>query len=131
MRAELVAGVAAVAVAVVIGKLWSSGTFPTSIDFSLHQPVDDVVNWIRDNFRTGVPIIGGTGSISDFTVLHILNPLRDVFVNRPWWLVVCGFTALAWASAGRRVAAICAWRSSWLRDCTPRDPPAPAFGSTR
>ena len=39
-RAELVAGVAVVVVAVVIGKLWSSGTFPTSINFSLHDPVE-------------------------------------------------------------------------------------------
>src|SRR5207253_9557431 len=42
-RAELLAGVAAVAVAVVAGKLWSSGAFPTSIDFSLHDPVNHVV----------------------------------------------------------------------------------------
>ncbi len=108
VRLEVAAGLAVVVAAIVIGKLWSSGTFPGSIHFSFENPVDDFVDWIRDNFRTGVPIVGGTGSISDFTVIHLLNPLRDFFVNRPWWLVVCGFTALAWASAGRKVAAICA-----------------------
>jgi glycine betaine/proline transport system permease protein len=107
-RAELLAGVAVVAAAVVIGKLWSSGMFPTSIHFSLHNQVDHATAWVRDNFRTGVPIIGGTGSVSDFTVIHLLNPLRDFLVNRPWWIVVCGFTALAWSTAGRRVAAIAA-----------------------
>ena len=71
-----------------IGKLWSSGTFPTSIDFSLHDPVNNVVEWCRDNLRNGVPIIGGTGSISDFTVIHLLDPIRDFLVNRPWWAVV-------------------------------------------
>jgi len=108
VRSELMAGVAIVAAAVVIGKLWSSGTFPTSINFSLPSPVDHATAWVRDNFRTGVPIIGGTGSLSDFTVIHLLNPLRDLLVNRPWWIVVCGFTALAWTTAGRRVAAISA-----------------------
>ncbi|MDQ1479457.1 MAG: glycine betaine/proline transport system permease protein [Actinomycetota bacterium] len=107
VRFELVAGLTAVVVAVVVGKLWSSGTFPTSINFSLHQPVDDVVNWVRDNFRNGVPVIGGTDSISNFVVIHLLDPLRDLFVNQPWWLVICGFAALAWATAGRRVAVIC------------------------
>ena len=107
-RAELIAGVAAVAIAVVAGKLWSSGAFPTSINFSLHDPVNHIVDWCRNHLRNGVPIIGGTGSISDFTVIHLLDPIRDFLVNRPWWVVVSGVTALAWATAGRRVAAVCA-----------------------
>jgi glycine betaine/proline transport system permease protein len=107
-RTELIAGVAAVAIAVVAGKLWSSGAFPTSINFSLHDPVNQVVDWCRNHLRNGVPIIGGTGSISDFTVVHLLDPIRDFLVNRPWWVVVSGVTALAWATAGRRVASVCA-----------------------
>jgi glycine betaine/proline transport system permease protein len=107
-RSELIAGVAAVAIAVVAGKLWSSGVFPTSINFSLHDPVNHVVDWCRNHLRNGVPVIGGTGSISDFTVVHLLDPIRDFLVNRPWWVVVSGVTALAWATAGRRVASVCA-----------------------
>jgi glycine betaine/proline transport system permease protein len=94
--------------AFVVGKLWSSGVFPASIHFSLQTPVDNAVEWCRDHLRNGVPIIGGTGSISDFTVLHLLDPIRDFLTNHPWWEVICGVTALAWATAGRRVAAICA-----------------------
>ena len=108
VRAELLLGFASVAIAVVIGKLSSSGTFPSGIDFSLHDPVNTVVEWCRDNLRNGVPIVGGTASLSDFTVLHLLDPIRDFLTNRPWWLVVAGFSALAWTTAGRRVAAICA-----------------------
>jgi glycine betaine/proline transport system permease protein len=107
-RAELIAGVAAVAVAVVAGKLWSSGVFPTSINFSLHDPVNHAVDWCRNHLRNGVPIIGGTGSISDFTVLHLLDPIRSFLTDLPWWGVVSGVTALAWATAGRRVATVCA-----------------------
>jgi glycine betaine/proline transport system permease protein len=97
-----------VVAAVVIGKLFSSGVFPTSIDFSLRDTVNSVVNWCNDHLRHGVPIIGGTASISDFTVRHLLDPIRSFLTDRPWWAIVTGFTALAWASAGRRVAAVCA-----------------------
>ncbi len=107
-RAELVAGVGAVVVAIVIGKLSSSGTFPSSINFSLHDPVNTVVAWCQDHLRNGVPVIGGTASISDFTVIDLLDPIRSFLTRWEWWEVVCGIAALAWATAGRRVAAICA-----------------------
>jgi glycine betaine/proline transport system permease protein len=107
-RAELIAGIGAVVVALIAGKLWSSGVFPTSINFSLHDPVNRVVEWCGNHLRNGVPIIGGTGSVSDFTVIHLLDPIRDFLTNRPWWEVVVGITALAWATAGRRVAAVAA-----------------------
>jgi glycine betaine/proline transport system permease protein len=107
-RAELFAGIVAVVGAIVVGKIfWSSG-FPTAIDFSLRDPVNHVVRWCNDHLRNDVPIIGGTAPVSDFTIIHVLNPLRDLLANRPWWLVVSGVTTLAWATAGRRVAAVCA-----------------------
>jgi len=107
-RLELLAGIAVVTLAVIVGKLWSSGTFPTSIDFSVQDPVNHIVTWCNDHLRHGIPIVGGTASISDFTVLHLLDPIRSFLVDRPWWAIVCGFTALAWVTAGRRVAAMCA-----------------------
>src|SRR4051794_20914696 len=107
-RMELLAGIGVVAVAVIAGKLWSSGTFPTSINFSLHNPVNDAVDWCREHLRTGVPIIGGTAAISDFIVIHLLDPIRDFLVDQPWWAIIGGVAVLAWATAGRRVAAICA-----------------------
>jgi glycine betaine/proline transport system permease protein len=108
-RAEMIAGGLVVLLAVVAGKLWSSGVFPTSINFSLHDPVNNVVEWCRDNLRNGVPVIGGTGSLSDFTVIHLLDPIRDFLVDLPWWAVVVGITAVAWVTTGnRRVAAVCA-----------------------
>ena len=107
-RLEMIAGLAVVVIAVVVGKLWSSGAFPTSINFSLHDPVNDAVDWCRNHLRNGVPIIGGTGSISDFTIIHLLDPIRDFLVDQPWWAIVCGTTALAWATAGGGVAVVCA-----------------------
>jgi glycine betaine/proline transport system permease protein len=107
-RVELLAGVAVVAVATIAGKLWSAATFPTAIDFSLREPVNDVVDWIRDNFRDGVPVIGGTKPISDFTITRLLDPIRDFLVDLPWWVVVVGVVAIAALTAGRRVAVACA-----------------------
>ena len=107
-RAELIGGITVVALAVIAGKLWSSGAFPTSINFSLHDPVNHVVDWSNNHLRHGLPIIGGTASISDFTVIHLLDPIRSFLVNHQWWLVITGFTAVAWATAGRRVAVVCA-----------------------
>src|SRR6185369_4000011 len=43
VRIEWIAGVGVVVVAVIAGKLWSSGAFPTSINFSLHDPVNHAV----------------------------------------------------------------------------------------
>ena len=53
------------------------------IDFSLRDPVNHIVTWCNDHLRNDVPIIGGTAPISDFTIRHLLNPLRDLFANRP------------------------------------------------
>ncbi len=108
VRTEWMLGAAVLVIAVVVGKLWSAGTFPTSINFSLHDPVNSIVKWCNDNLRNGLPIVGGTASISDFIVIHLLDPIRSFLTDHSWWLIVSGFTALAWASAGRRVAAVCA-----------------------
>ena len=108
VRIEWIVGASLVLLAIIVGKIWSAGAFPTSINFSLQDPVNSVVNWCSDHLRTGVPIVGGTGAISDFIVIHLLDPIRDFLQNRPWWEVIAGVTALAWATAGRRVAFVCA-----------------------
>jgi glycine betaine/proline transport system permease protein len=105
VRIEWIVGASVVILAIVVGKIWSSGAFPTSINFSLQDPVNTAVNWCSDHLRHGT---FGTDSISNFIVLHLLDPIRDFLTNRPWWEVIAGITALAWATAGRRVAFACA-----------------------
>ena len=39
--------------------------------------VDRIVEWVGDNLRSGVPVIGGTQAISDFLVTNMLEPLRE------------------------------------------------------
>ena len=59
--------------------------------------------WVNDHLRNGVPVVGGTGSFSDFLVIHVLDPVRDVLVDSPWWAVVAAVVAIGWASGGWRL----------------------------
>ena len=68
--------------------------------------MNSAVEWLRDNVRTGVPVIGGSSAISDFLVLHMLEPLRQLLTDTPWWIVTAAIGALAWVTAGRRVAVV-------------------------
>ena len=50
-----------------------------------------VIDWLNEHFRRGVPLVGGTGSISDFLVRDVLDPIRGVLQSAAWWLVVAFF----------------------------------------
>lgn len=95
-----------VAVAVVAAAA-SADDFPSAFTIDITEPINDGVRWVNANFRTGVPIVGGTGSFSDFLTLHVINPIRDLLVDSPWWAVVAAAAAIGWASAGWRLAALC------------------------
>ena len=102
-------GVAAAAVAMiaVVGHLAGVETFPSSLTIDLASPVNRVADWINDNFRNGVPIVGGTGSFSDFLVINLLTPLRDFFQWLPWWLVVVAAALVGRLSKGWRLGVLC------------------------
>jgi glycine betaine/proline transport system permease protein len=83
--------------------------WPAWLNFSLAAPVDGAVRWMRDNlYQIGdLPI--GAGPLSDFTVIYLLNPLRDLFLARmPWVVVVVGVGILGWLASGWRLALFCA-----------------------
>ena len=62
------------------------------------------VNWINDHFRHGVPLVGGTGTISDFIVRDVLFPIRGMLQSAAWWLVVAIAAAIGWWVRGWRLA---------------------------
>jgi len=78
--------------------------FPENWNLHLSEPVDATVKWMSRNLYEigGLPI--GTGPLSDFLTLYLMEPmrafLRDVL---PWTVVVLGLALLAWASAGWRL----------------------------
>jgi len=106
LGAPLLAGAGVVLVAIV-AKLAGADQFPDALTIDISGPINDAVNWVNDNFRTGVPVVGGTGSFSDFVVIHVLDPVRDVLLDAPWWAVVAAAVAVGWASAGWKLALVC------------------------
>ncbi len=104
---EAVSGVAVVVSTVAIAKLAGTTAFPANWSHPISGPIDEFFAWISDNFRTGVPIIGGTKSFSDAITLHVMNPVRDLLVQRAWWMIVVAVVVIAWLSAGSRAAATC------------------------
>jgi glycine betaine/proline transport system permease protein len=82
-------------------------TFPKALHVDLAKPANSVAKWLNENVRKDVPVVGGTKAFSDFMVLRILNPVRDLLTHSPWWLVIAAVVLVAWLSGGRRLAALC------------------------
>ena len=79
--------------------------FPAALQFSLSAPVDASVRWMRDHlYQIGdLPI--GTGPLSDFLTLHLLNPLRSLLqTGLSWPLVILAVALIAYLSSGWRLA---------------------------
>jgi glycine betaine/proline transport system permease protein len=106
-RAAAAAMVGAVAAVAVIAKAAGIDRFPSWLTVDLARPVNAAAEWANRNLRRDVPVIGGTGPISDLVVRRLLNPLRDdLLLALPWWLVIVAFVAVGWASGGARLAAL-------------------------
>ena len=105
-RRDLLIGLGILTVAVVFARLTHAERFPSGWTYSLRGPVNSLVDWLQANVRNGVPVIGGTSSISDFLVTRMLEPLRQLLTDTPWWIVTAAIGTLAWVTAGRRVAII-------------------------
>jgi glycine betaine/proline transport system permease protein len=93
-----------VLVAAVLAHVFGADTFPKSWNVDVQRPIDDAVQWVKDNLRKDVPVIGGTKAISDSLITNLLEPLRSRLVDLPWLVVVAGFSALGYALKGWRLA---------------------------
>ena len=100
-------GVGMVVVAALAAKVLGVQAFP-SWRVGIGSWAKSVINWMNRHFRRGVPVIGGTGSISDFLVRDILDPIRGVLQSAAWWLVVGLFAVIGYLSKGWRLALLCA-----------------------
>ena len=85
----------------VLAHLLKLDEFPRRLHVDLANPVNSVNNWIGDHLRHA------TQSFSDWLVIHVLTPLRDLFQKAAWWLIVLVATATGWRSGGWRLGAIC------------------------
>lgn len=96
--------VGAVVVAAVVAKVADLTVFPEALRWDISGSVDSAVGWVQDNVRRDVPLIGGTQSISDFLVIRVLDPIKELLLWLPWLLVVVGFAFIGWLSKGWRLA---------------------------
>ncbi|MEQ1699553.1 MAG: ABC transporter permease subunit [Ilumatobacteraceae bacterium] len=104
-RTALLVAVATPVVAVVLSRLFDASAFPKSVKWDIAPSIDTAKDWVQENFRKDVPVIGGTQSISDFLVRDIIEPLKNVLQAAPWFLVVVVFSFLGWLVKGWRLAA--------------------------
>jgi glycine betaine/proline transport system permease protein len=87
---------AAVAIAVVIGRqVLQQQDFPSRMTFSIEESTNQTVDYLT---RT----LGGlTGWITRTMVTYLLDPLRSVLTDVPWWMVSGGTALLAWRVSRR------------------------------
>jgi glycine betaine/proline transport system permease protein len=95
-RIVALAAVGAVAVGVVVGRqVLRQQLFPEDWTISIAEPVNDAVAWITRTFGDL------TSAIGDALITYALDPLRDVLVGLPWWMVCGGAALIAWQISRR------------------------------
>ncbi len=87
--------------------------FPESPAFSwvsFAEPVDRLVDWVRDNLYQLGNSPFGTGPFSDFITIYAVKPLRELFSSGLVWPVVLTAAVLAgWHLGGKALAVFCAF----------------------
>jgi glycine betaine/proline transport system permease protein len=103
-QVTVIAGVAIVAVAVVVGRqVLRQQDFPTGLTVSIQGTVNSVVHAITRNIGSA------TQGLSDAIVKFGLDPLQRLLLGMPWWLL-CGLAGLAaWAASRRATLAAMAF----------------------
>lgn len=98
-RHIMAVGGAIIVVGVVLGltQKWAH-TFPTGWRFSFATPVNQIVNWISDT----LPFL--TTGLKNIVSAWVLDPIQNVLVQSPWWLVLYVAAGLALIMTGRRAA---------------------------
>jgi glycine betaine/proline transport system permease protein len=97
-RQVAVFAVLVTAVAVVIGRsVLRQQDFPEVWTLSVAGPTNAIVDWLEVNVRDLTQAVG------DALLRFALDPLRNVLVELPWWIVAGGTAVLAWR-VSRRVS---------------------------
>jgi glycine betaine/proline transport system permease protein len=100
-RRALLIGVAGLLLVTLLARLLDLNTFPTGLHVNLAKPVNTANEWVGDHVRHS------TQSFSDWLVIHVLTPFRDLLQHAAWWLIVLVATALGWRSGRWRLGALC------------------------
>jgi glycine betaine/proline transport system permease protein len=79
----------------------SSTVYTATIDADLLGWIQDALDYVQDPSSF---IFGITEPIGNFLLQECLEPLRRFLVEAPWFIVLAGFTAIAFVLSGRRPA---------------------------
>jgi glycine betaine/proline transport system permease protein len=79
----------------------STTVYTATIDADLLGWIQDALDYVQDPSSF---IFGITEPIGNFLLERFLEPLRLVLVETPWFLVIAGFTAIAYVLSGLRAA---------------------------
>jgi glycine betaine/proline transport system permease protein len=89
--------------AVLVGReVLRQQDFPGDWTISVATPANAAVDWSQVHLRDA------TKAISTGILTYLLNPLRHLLADVPWWMIAGGAAALAWQVSRRwRLAAMC------------------------
>jgi len=88
-------------VAIFLGRnVLGQQEFPEGATISVADPTNASVSWLEENLS------GVTASISEATINFGLDPIRDILVGLPWWMVCGGVAMLAWRVSRRWTLAL-------------------------
>jgi glycine betaine/proline transport system permease protein len=88
-------------VAVLIGReVLRQQVWPESLTVSVATPANNALDWIQSTFS------GVTNTISDWLIKFALDPLKNLLLGEPWWIIVGGTALLAWRLSRRVTLAL-------------------------
>jgi glycine betaine/proline transport system permease protein len=90
------------AVYLIDSYLVSYGDFPRAWRFSIREPADAALDWLKVN-ETFITV---TTWIRYGVFSWLLDPLADFLVALPWWYTIALVTGIMWLSAGRWLALV-------------------------
>ena len=81
-RMLAIAAIAATVVAILVGReILRQQVYPEGLETSLATPANAIVEWFQANLNSV------SGPMSDFMILYILDPIEELFLGVPWWMV--------------------------------------------
>jgi len=98
-RLLVVVAIAATVAGVLIGRyVLVQQDFPSSPRIDLITPTNTAVEWIQSNLEWL------TSAIGDFLILYCLDPIVNLLLGVPWWMVAGFFGVAAWRFSGWKLA---------------------------
>ena len=100
-RQAAIIAVVVTVVAVLIGReVLRQQVWPENLTVSVATPANNALDWIQSTFS------GVTNAISDWLIKFALDPLRNLLLGEPWWVIVGGTALLAWRLSRRASLAV-------------------------